>query len=545
MKSLNAISAISLVLIILFLFAPNANAGSPVTMASVQYTSKAPTIDGKKDGCWSKGEEVKMNLFPWRSDVPDESDLSATFIALWDDLRFYCLVMVKDQSLNNNPDLPDWDNDGVEVFFDGDNSKNDGSYDADDDVIRFELWQSPANYYGHINLENISYAYKTTSSGYNLEFSIFFEDLLFKPKNGHEFGFDVQINDNDNGMGRDDILRWWSNYNDSWWNPSLLGTAVLIGKPYEDERLPVRYTSNSPKIDGKKDGLWSKAHDVKMEVFPWRSNVPDESDLSATFITLWDDSRFYCFVTVKDQTLINLPELPDWENDGVEAYFDGDNSKNDGWYDENDDVIRFELGEPPTSSHGHFILDNISYSYKTSSSGYNLEFSIPFNDLQFEPENWHEFGFDMQISDNDNGIGRDDILRWWSDSNDSWWNPSLLGTAFLMGKPRGLGKEMANTDNADISKPERFDLLPNYPNPFNPATNIQYQLPVDATVEILIYNMEGQKIRSLVNEFASVGVHSVEWNGRDDFGKEVASGVYLYRMKAADYVMTRKLMLIR
>ena len=224
-------------------------------------------------------------------------------------------------------------------------------------------------------------------------------------------------------------------------------------------KLPVIYTLRAPVIDGKKDWLWSKGYDVQMEIFPWRSDVPDESDLSATFVTLWDDARFYCFVTVKDQTLINLPELPDWENDGVEAYFDGDNSKNDGWYDENDDVIRFELGEPP-NDYGNINVDNISYSYKITSSGYNLEFSIPFNDLQFEPKNWHEFGFDMEINDNDNGIGRDDILRWWY-SGEGWWNPSFWGTAFLMGKSGGLGKEMANTDETNISKPERFDLLPN------------------------------------------------------------------------------------
>lgn len=322
----------------------------------------------------------------------------------------------------------------------------------------------------------------------------------------------------------------------------LFATNANAGSPVT--KLPVIYTLRAPVIDGKKDWLWSKGYDVQMEIFPWRSDVPDESDLSATFITLWDDARFYCFVTVKDQTLINLPELPFWENDGINAYFDGDNSKNDGWYDGNDDQITFELGEPPISTDGHIIVDNISYAYKTTQSGYNLEFSIPFDDLQFEPKNWHKFGFDMEINDNDNGIGRDDILRWWY-SGEGWWNPSFWGTAFLMGRPPRLGKEMANTDNTEISKAERFDLLPNYPNPFNPATNIQYQLPVDATVEIAIYNMEGQKIRTLVNEHTSAGVHSVEWNGRDDSGQEVASGVFLYRMKAADYVITRKLTLIR
>jgi len=110
---------------------------------------------------------------------------------------------------------------------------------------------------------------------------------------------------------------------------------------------------------------------------------------------------------------------------------------------------------------------------------------------------------------------------------------------------RGFSKPVAQIETGTSVIPHEFSLDQNYPNPFNPTTTIQYQLPKDATVEISIYNMEGQQIRSLVNEFASIGIHSVEWNGRDDFGKEVASGVYLYRMKAADYVMSRKLTLIK
>lgn len=110
---------------------------------------------------------------------------------------------------------------------------------------------------------------------------------------------------------------------------------------------------------------------------------------------------------------------------------------------------------------------------------------------------------------------------------------------------RGFNKPCAQADNLKSEMPDEFLLGQNYPNPFNPTTTIDFQLPQDVAVEIVIYNMEGQKIRSLVNELTSSGVHRVEWNGRDDSGKEVASGVYLYRMKAADYVITRKLTLMR
>lgn len=541
MKSPNAVPAISVALMIIFLFAPNANTGSSLPKLPVLYTSEAPIIDGKKEGLWSKSWAVKMEHYLY-SEGKDKSDLSATFETLWDDTRFYCFVTVKDQDLVYIPDLPDWANDGVEIYFDGDNSKNEEWYDDNDEDLVFVLSRPPNSLWDHVTTDNVVYAYKPTKAGYDLEFSIPFTDLRFAPGNWHQFGFEVQINDNDSGNWQEDILKWWSTNDNTSWDPSLFGTALLIGKPTRCEELPVLYTSQPPVIDGKKDGLWSKSWAVKMKHYLYSSGT-DRSDLSATFETLWDNTRFYCFITVKDQDLNNLPGLPDWENDGVEVYFDGDNSKNEGWYDGNDDQLRFELGDPPAngSGYGHINVGNIVYAYKTTGSGYNLEFSIPFSDLLFEPRNWRVFGFELQINDNDDGVLQD-RLKWWSTCEDTWWNPSLFGTALLIGKPHELGKEAASTD---ISAPERFDLLPNYPNPFNPTTIIQYQLPVDATVEISIYNMQGQRTRSLVNELTAAGVHKVEWDGKDDFGKEVASGVYLYRMKAADYVMTRKLTLIR
>lgn len=90
-----------------------------------------------------------------------------------------------------------------------------------------------------------------------------------------------------------------------------------------------------------------------------------------------------------------------------------------------------------------------------------------------------------------------------------------------------------------------FKLFQNYPNPFNPTTIISYKLPVSSEVELKIYNLLGQKVRSLVNERKPAGFYQVQWDGRDETGKEVSSGVYIYRLKAGDFIQSKKMLLIR
>jgi hypothetical protein len=90
-----------------------------------------------------------------------------------------------------------------------------------------------------------------------------------------------------------------------------------------------------------------------------------------------------------------------------------------------------------------------------------------------------------------------------------------------------------------------FRLLQNYPNPFNPATVIEYYLPMETDVRLDVYNMLGQRVKTLVNEVQSAGTYSVTWNATDINNLGVASGVYIYKLQAGDSVLTRKMVLIR
>jgi hypothetical protein len=101
----------------------------------------------------------------------------------------------------------------------------------------------------------------------------------------------------------------------------------------------------------------------------------------------------------------------------------------------------------------------------------------------------------------------------------------------------------ANEDNPTV--PVVTELKGNYPNPFNPVTTINYSVKNDGPVSIDIYNIRGQKVRSLVDDVQKAGNHTIVWNGSDNTGKVVSSGVYFYKMNAGNYSQTKKMMLMK
>jgi hypothetical protein len=98
---------------------------------------------------------------------------------------------------------------------------------------------------------------------------------------------------------------------------------------------------------------------------------------------------------------------------------------------------------------------------------------------------------------------------------------------------------------SDKDIPTEFFLAKNYPNPFNPQTTISYALPKNCYVTLTIYNMLGQEVRNLVNELQSEGYKSVVWDGKDNWGKSVPSGVYVCKMSADKFTQSRRLSLLK
>jgi len=106
--------------------------------------------------------------------------------------------------------------------------------------------------------------------------------------------------------------------------------------------------------------------------------------------------------------------------------------------------------------------------------------------------------------------------------------------------------EITEKTNSDINAlPTHFELAQNFPNPFNPSTEVHFALPHSCQVSLEIFNIAGQKVTTLVNQPLDAGYHSVVWNGCESSGNQVASGIYFYRLKTDDFQQTKKMMLLK
>ncbi len=116
-------------------------------------------------------------------------------------------------------------------------------------------------------------------------------------------------------------------------------------------------------------------------------------------------------------------------------------------------------------------------------------------------------------------------------------NPVTIIPVSLEVGPVGIGDLEALPTTYDVSR--------NYPNPFNPTTTINYQLPKADDVKLVIYNVLGQRVRTLVNGRVEPGRYKVVWNGRNEAGVQVSSGIYIYRFEAGDFRRVHKMIMLK
>lgn len=105
--------------------------------------------------------------------------------------------------------------------------------------------------------------------------------------------------------------------------------------------------------------------------------------------------------------------------------------------------------------------------------------------------------------------------------------------------------QLASSDGDDTTPVLATALRANYPNPFNPTTTIAFDMVKDGHVAIDIFNIRGQKVKTLLNDVKAAGPHTVTWNGTDDSGRSVSSGIYFYRMSAEKYSSIKKMVLMK
>jgi spore germination protein YaaH len=144
--------------------------------------------------------------------------------------------------------------------------------------------------------------------------------------------------------------------------------------------------------------------------------------------------------------------------------------------------------------------------------------------------------YDLALESNLLGVGMW-ALGYEGDRHEPW---DLLATKIGRGTPA-----TAVLEPYQETTPEGFELDQNYPNPFNNGTVIRFALPKINDTALTIYNLAGQKVATLIDGQRQAGIYTVRWDGRDDDGHPLASGVYLYRLQAEAQVQTRRLVLVR
>jgi len=202
---------------------------------TIAYTSDNIIIDGTKDNAF--GTSLTANNFVLGT--TNENDLSAEWSSLWDDTYLYIYASVTDDNLSNDSGNW-WEDDGIELYIDGDNSRN-TSYDNTNDFQWGFNWNSNTIYTGGSNPTNssagINFSLVGNNTGYTLEAAIPWTTIGVSPTDGNVIGIEIGINDDDNGSGRDSKLMWHTAVDDSWQNPSLFAEIELSGN--ERNRIPV------------------------------------------------------------------------------------------------------------------------------------------------------------------------------------------------------------------------------------------------------------------------------------------------------------------
>ena len=131
----------------------------------------------------------------------------------------------------------------------------------------------------------------------------------------------------------------------------------------------------------------------------------------------------------------------------------------------------------------------------------------------------------------------DSLINYGEPVPEGWIDPSTPDADFLGTLDVG--------EDEPVNLPSGFTLGQNYPNPFNPRTTIMYGLATASRVKIVVHNLLGQPVKTLFEGEQTAGNYSVVWDGSDEYGEPVSSGIYFYRMTAGTFIETKKMLLIK
>jgi hypothetical protein len=552
----------------------------------IPKTKIAPKIDGVQDAVWMTVDWNMQQIYnvgdpPTATSGADSgAGLTGMSKAMWDNTNIYILVYSVDDIITEIPANANWNQDAIELYFDGDNSKiKDGVSPDPGGGLAPGDWQFTIPHwykgtesqkhllaFGSLDSTGVEFAIQDVSDtqgypGWMLEVKIPLANLGIDGVANTKIGWEVQQDESDlASAGRQSMSKWWSNSNNSWTDASLWGTAVLSGREV-DSTLVINKTNQQIAIDGVMDAAYANAYQATTNLSrvgdPPGADAADTDPMFGGFVTvypLYDATNFYAFFDVNDAILTNVRANAGWNQDAVEIYFDGDNSKikdgvspdpggglapGDFQYTIQNDYKNLQASKKDslkTAIFGATAGPNADFFIKDKAQGgYTVELKIALADISIDPAIGQKIGFEFQLDNsNDATAGRQGMLKWWHNSNNSWTDASLWGTASL----GPLVTSGVSKNNPTVVTD--YQLQQNYPNPFNPSTQITYSVPKNERVKLSVYNLLGSEVAVLVNRTMAAGSYTVPFSAQN-----LTSGVYFYKLEAGNTLLVKKMMFLK
>ena len=348
-----------------------------------------------------------------------------------------------------------------------------------------------------------------------------------------------------------------------WTEFNILAAEVDYGAPIDIPKI------FEIVIDGEKDEFYNTLVDpddgyLQIQAGHGNDNgyPRDNSDLSTKVWAAWDEEWFYLYQEVMDDTITGGTTSNVWETDNLELKFDPqptDSVTNSIW-----DTRLTGPGVSPGDSLNN-ITDpaNKQFARKLIPGGFATELAIKWTAIvsgtgaeTITPAVGNVFGLAINQHDND-GAGRQASIMWAAVMLDHVWDtPKYLGRVYFLDDHKlefDPTNNMTGVENdlpydgtpvgVEVAKPEipaEFALSQNYPNPFNPSTTIEFALPKESNVSLIVYDALGRVVKELANGSYTAGYYTYNFNASD-----LASGIYFYALRAGDFVSVKKLMLLK
>ncbi len=546
------------------------------------------TVDGYKDAFYTQltGPENGYLRIPSCASndngAPvDNADLSAEIWAAWDGDYLYLYEEVMDDTVSGSS-ANGWEEDCLEFYVDP--SPTDASVNSVWYGRLTALTIATAGVLADDNINTVpdlskQIARRIIPGGYALELKVRWSAITANGEGvnlteGRVFGFAIQQHDNDGRGRRQATVEWAAVMLNAVYNtPAYLGKATLLsGNRLKLEARnnitgtenPIPYNSSVCSdmlcdIDGNRDWIYTGLTGpsdgyLQLRYYDYNDNGSpvNDADLSAKIWTAWDADWLYLYEEVRDDTLgANSANV--WEEDCLELNFDPQPTS------AANSILQARLTALDKTTPGVSKEDNLSgltadqkyYFRKTVAGGYALELAVKWSAIvsgseHITPAAGSIFGLAINQHDNDKRGRRQATVQWAAVLKDAVWNtPSYLGTVkFLSGNKLEFtarnnitgttnpvpydGSDYDRTGVEDRKEmPAEFILGRNFPNPFNPSTELRYSISEPGNVTLAVYNVLGQRVRVLREGRCPAGTHTAEWDGMDDRGLEAGSGIYV------------------